>query len=134
MQIVAGFQFLGWVEDDISTERNTLIQNLTIWGITCIATASVISGLDAGIKFLSLLAFLLGLQLQFLVFTMDDSKFLMNPIVQETGYFMQNGIFQMNTWTDAFGQLRPGNGRAVDGGASPTWFMDSWVVFYQAWW
>ena len=134
VQIVAGFQFLGWVDDDISVDRTTTIQNLTIWAITCVATASVVSGLNAGIKFLSLLAFFLGLLLQFLVFAMDDSKFLMNLIVQETGYFMQHGIFLYNSWTDAFGQLREGSGRAIDGGASPTWFMDAWVVFYQAWW
>jgi choline-glycine betaine transporter len=109
------------------------VQNLTIWGITAIATASVISGLNAGVKFLSLLAFILGMVLQFLVFTMDDSKFLMNLIVQEVGYFLQNSIFGLNFWTDAFGQLRPGGGRAAEG-AAPTWFMDSWVVFYQAWW
>lgn len=113
--------------------RSTTIQNLTIWGITCIATISVISGLDAGVKFLSLLAFILGLLLQLLVFTMDDSKFLLNLIVQETGYFLQHSLGQLNTWTDAFGQLRPGNGRAIEG-AAPTWFMDAWVIFYQAWW
>lgn len=77
---------------------------------------------------------MLGLLLQFLVLTMDDSKFLMNLIVQETGYFLQNSIAQLNFWTDAFGQLREGNGRASDGGASPEWFMENWVVFYQAWW
>jgi choline-glycine betaine transporter len=32
INIVAGFQFLGWVDDDVSQDRLTLIQNLTIWG------------------------------------------------------------------------------------------------------
>jgi uncharacterized membrane protein YjjP (DUF1212 family) len=88
------------------------VQNLTIWGITAIATASVISGLNAGVKFLSLLAFILGMVLQFLVFTMDDSKFLMNLIVQEVGYFLQNSIFGLNWsappgWWSRCGRRRP---------------------------
>jgi choline-glycine betaine transporter len=52
------------------------------------------SGLHAGVKFLSQLALFLGMVLTVLVFIMDDSKFLMNVIVQETGYYLQWGIFR----------------------------------------
>ena len=37
-------------------------------------------------------------------------------------------------WTDAFGQLVPGEGRNVDGHGSATWWMGDWTVFYMAWW
>jgi choline/glycine/proline betaine transport protein len=53
IQIVAGFQFLGWVDSDASEDRLTTVQMLTIWGVTLVATASVVSGLQAGVKFLS---------------------------------------------------------------------------------
>eukprot|EP00977_Amphora_coffeiformis_P023952 scaffold14782_cov174-Amphora_coffeaeformis.AAC.5 len=53
IQIVAGFQFLGWVDSDASEDRLSNVQMLTIWGVTLIATASVVSGLQAGVKFLS---------------------------------------------------------------------------------
>ena len=43
INIVAGFQFLGWVDDDLDQDRITTIQNLTIWGITAMATASEIA-------------------------------------------------------------------------------------------
>lgn len=125
---------MGWVDEDISEDKLSRIQNGTIWGITVIATISVISGLNAGIKFLSLLAFFLGMLLLFLVFVMDNTKFLMNLIVQEVGYFCQWNFFELNFWTDAFAQLRPGEGRAVDGLAGSTTWMDGWMVFYQAWW
>jgi len=59
MQIVAGFQFLGWVDADASDDELTRIQIITIWGVTLIATASVVSGLHAGVKFLSQLGTLL---------------------------------------------------------------------------
>jgi choline-glycine betaine transporter len=52
------------------------------------------SGLHAGVKFLSQLALALGMVLTMLVFIMDDSKFLLNLIVQEVGYYFQWSIFR----------------------------------------
>jgi choline-glycine betaine transporter len=52
------------------------------------------SGLHAGVKFLSQLALGLGMVLTMLVFIMDDSKFLLNLIVQEVGYYFQWSIFR----------------------------------------
>jgi choline-glycine betaine transporter len=52
------------------------------------------SGLQAGVKFLSQLALSLGMILTLLVFIMDDSKFLMNLMVQEVGYYFQWSIFR----------------------------------------
>jgi len=134
IQAVVGFQYLGWVRDDLSEDETSTVQNVTIWGITMIATISVLSGLSAGIKTLSFIAFLLGMFLLFLVFAMDDTKYLLNLQVQEVGYFLQNSILQLNFWTDAFGQLREGNGRAVDGNGAEAWWMNAWMIFYQAWW
>ena len=95
IQVVAGFQFLGWIEADATQERLSSIQAITIWAITVVATASVMSGLSAGIKTLSFVAFLLGMVLLFMVFVMDNTKFLLNLIVQEIGYFFQWSIFQV---------------------------------------
>ena len=134
ISITTGFQVLGWVDADASQDRITLIQNLTIWGITAIATCSVISGLHKGVQLLSQIAFALGILLFFLIFTMDNTKFLMNLQVQEVGYYLQWSVIQLNFWTDAWGQLREGEGRSVDGQAAAAWWMDAWMVFYQAWW
>lgn len=59
---------------------------------------------------------------------------MLNLQVQEIGYYAQWSIYQLNFWTDAFGQLREGEGRATDGQAAEAWWMDAWMVFYQAWW
>ena len=40
----------------------------------------------------------------------------------------------MPFWTDAFGQLDPGEGRNIDGHGSANWWMGDWTVFYMAWW
>jgi hypothetical protein len=134
IQLVVGFQYLGWIEEDASESKIDTIRNLTIWGITVLATASVLSGVHAGIKFLSFVAFLLGMFLLTMVFVLDDTKFLINLNVQEVGYFLQHSLLELNFWTDAFGQLREGGGRASDGNASAVWWMDAWMIFYQAWW
>jgi hypothetical protein len=134
IQLVVGFQYIGWVDEDASEEKIKTIRNLTVWGITLISTASVMSGMNAGIKILSYVAFLLGMFLLTMVFVLDDTKFLMNLNVQEVGYFLQHSLLELNFWTDAFGQLREGEGRATDGNASSVWWMDAWMIFYQAWW
>lgn len=40
----------------------------------------------------------------------------------------------LNFQTDVFGQLNPGEGRAIDGKAAATWWMASWTIFYIGWW
>jgi choline-glycine betaine transporter len=75
INIVAGFQFLGWVDYDVTQERLTLIQNLTIWGVTTVATISVLSGLHQGVQLLSKVAFAIGMLLFFLIFTMVSYSF-----------------------------------------------------------
>lgn len=59
---------------------------------------------------------------------------MFNLMVQTIGYYFQKCIFQIPFWTDAYGQLVPGEGRAIDGQSAPTWWMNGWTVFYMAWW
>eukprot|EP00542_Grammatophora_oceanica_P014072 CAMPEP_0194035190 /NCGR_PEP_ID=MMETSP0009_2-20130614/7648_1 /TAXON_ID=210454 /ORGANISM="Grammatophora oceanica, Strain CCMP 410" /LENGTH=917 /DNA_ID=CAMNT_0038676457 /DNA_START=171 /DNA_END=2924 /DNA_ORIENTATION=- len=133
-QIVAGLQRIGLVDQDISESREEGIQVLIVWGITLIATASVVSGLNNGIKYLSILAFCIGLLLIFLLLILEKTSYVLNLQVQSVGYYLQTALFQINFWTDAFGQLKEGEGRAIDGHAAEDWWMDSWTVFYMAWW
>jgi hypothetical protein len=51
-------------------------------------------------------------------------------IVQTTGNVIQNSFFQLPFHTDAFGQLREGEGRAIDDHAAAAWWMDAWTIFY----
>jgi choline/glycine/proline betaine transport protein len=134
IEIVSGLIYLGWVDKYSREDQITSIVATTVWVITIICTASVISGVHGGIRLLSIVAIVVGLFLLCLVLFMDDTKFLLNLIVQETGYYLQNSVFVLNFWTDAFGQLREGSGRAIDGKAAEEWWMDAWGVFYVAWW
>lgn len=60
MQIMAGLQRVGWVNTDITEEQREKGLIAVIWVVTLIATASVVSGLNVGIKHLSNIAFYLG--------------------------------------------------------------------------
>jgi choline-glycine betaine transporter len=133
LQIVEGLLYIGWVDASSQTSNITSIQISTIWLLTMFSTVSVIWGLRGGIQFICWSAMIVAVVLLLLVFVLDDSTYLLNLIVQEIGYYLQNSIFELNLWTDAFAQLREGSGRAVDGkSADQTWAND-WIVFYQAW-
>lgn len=133
-QLAAGLQYVGAIDEGISEERLQTVHVLYIWVITCIATSSVISGLNLGMKYLSQLGFGLGMVLLTLVFIMEKTNFLLNLIVQEVGFYFQWSVFTLNFHTDAFGQLRESEGRAVDGKAAAAWWMDAWTIFYIGSW
>lgn len=131
IQLAAGMKKLGWIDpssDPVTT--NVAI----IWVITAFATLSVVSGLKVGIKILSVLGFGLGCLLLFLSFVMEKSYYLLNVLVQTTGVYLQWNIFQLPFWTDAFGGLKSGEGRAIDGNTAAAEWMGWWTVFYMAWW
>jgi len=135
MQIITGAGRLGWFDRDSLTEDElTNKYVIVIWSITLVATISVVTGLDVGVKFLSQLGFSLGMVLLIACSAMENTAFLYNLLVQTVGYYFQWGIFQVPFWTDAFGQLEDGEGRAQDGNSAATWWMNGWTVFYMAWW
>jgi choline/glycine/proline betaine transport protein len=134
VEIVSGLIYLGWVDQYSRVDYIVGIETTAVWVITIVCTASAISGVHGGIRLLSLIACCCGVFLLGSIFFLDDSKFLLNLIVQEVGYFMQYNIFLLNFWTDAFGQLREGSGRAIDGKSAEVWWMDAWSVFYICWW
>jgi choline/glycine/proline betaine transport protein len=135
VEIVSGLIYLDWVDEYSRQDYITGIETTSVWVITVICTASAISGVHGGIRLLSIVAICAGLLLLCFVFFLDDSKFLLNLIVQEFGYYLQTSVFLLNFWTDAFGQLRQGPESSVDGAAAQTpWMEETWLLFYQAWW
>ena len=140
MQIAAGLQRIGWVDKGLSGDEMTDVQTAIIWIVTVIATISVMTGLDVGIKYLSMFAFCLGMILTFVIMIMDRTNYLLNLMVQTIGHFFQFGIWLLPFHADAFGQLREGEGRTTDvrtdewgegtdAGAAAWWF-DAWTIFY----
>ncbi len=94
------------------------VQLVLIASITAAATASVVSGLNRGIKRLSELNLILGLALLLFLFVAGPTWFLMDAFVQNLGSYFSNLVgmtfqtyaFQSNDWKGA------------------------WTLFYWAWW
>ena len=123
------FQVVGGLRR-INNQIEETLQNhiIAIWGITVVATASVVSGLKLGIRRLSEVCFAIGMLLMLVVFFYDDTWYMLNLYVQSCGNYLQ-WIVQLGFHTDAFAQL----GNAPDGKEVSNW-MNSWTIFYWGWW
>merc|ERR1740133_413869 len=114
-----------------------------IWGITAIATISVVSGVHVGIKILSQLAFSLGLFILVIVFFAGSTEFYLNNMSSSVGYYFHYAFTKLGWHTDAYAQLGFGEGAAPDMlgasksdqvyGGAPS-FMSGWTIFYWGWW
>lgn len=111
-QINAGLEYL------IGIEQSIIMQVLLILGITLIATFSVVSGIDKGVKFLSEQNIRIGAILMIFVIIVGPTLFVFDSFVQNFGsYFSQ--VVQLGFWTESYEQT--------------TW-QNGWTVFYWSWW
>ena len=127
-QIVEGMQRIGSVAEDASEEDLRRSRLWVVWMITACATVSVVSGLHYGIKALSQVVVALGAFLWTTVVWMDQTQFALNAVVQTTGDYLQ-WLPKLSWRTDAFGQLKAGEGRFGDNPADGTSWMDDNTVF-----
>ncbi|MFU8831595.1 MAG: BCCT family transporter [Wenzhouxiangella sp.] len=89
-----------------------------IMTITTIAVLSVISGLDRGLKWLSVVNLALALILLLFVAAAGPTLFLLRFLLDSTGSYLQQ-LIGMSLNTDAIG--------------GSAWHKD-WTLFYWAWW
>ena len=111
-QINAGLHFLFGVNNSIPS------QLLLIAGITIIATASVVSGLDRGIRWLSTLAVFLAVPLFVYVVVAGPTDVALRSIVTHSGHYLST-IAQQGFWSHL--------------GGSTEW-QGNWTLFYWGWW
>ena len=112
-QINSGLNFL------FGVEKNTEIQMLLILGITLVATTSVVSGVDKGIRRLSEANIALAFILMLFLLIGGPTLFLLNSTVQNIGHYLQDLLF-LGSWTDPYRM-------------DSTWQSD-WTLFYWTWW
>ena len=79
-------------------------QTATIIVMTIVANISVVLGLHKGIQVLSTITFSLGLFVLIATLLLDNTWFLLNPVVQSTGHYLQ-WVLQIGFRTDSFEQL-----------------------------
>ncbi|MEM6444969.1 MAG: BCCT family transporter [Cyanobacteria bacterium P01_D01_bin.123] len=111
-QVNAGFNFL------VGLPVNTPIQVGLILIITGFATASVVSGLDAGVRRLSELNMILAAVFMSFVLLVGPTLFILGSFVQVVGYYAAS-LPTLSFWTETF---------------EGTAWQNSWTVFYWGWW
>jgi len=111
-QVNAGFNFL------VGLPIEPRVQVGLIAIITGLATASVVSGLDAGVRRLSELNMILAAVFMSFVLIVGPTLFILGTFVQVTGYYVAS-LPTLSFWTETF-----------SGG---TW-QNGWTVFYWGWW
>jgi choline/carnitine/betaine transport len=115
-QVNAGLQFVfGWPEQSITA------QIILIAIITSMAVASLVSGLHAGIKWLSNINMVIAGSLMIFLYVAGPTNHLFNSVVQNTGEYISD-LVNRSFWTASYSS-----------GDKSSWFS-SWTVFYWGWW
>lgn len=112
IQINSGLSYL------FQTPVGVGVQVLLIVVITLMATGSVFSGLDRGIRRLSELNMVLALALMGFVLLAGPTVHLLQALVQNTGMYLSN-IFSMTFNLYAY---------------QPSGWLGGWTLFYWGWW
>ncbi|WPR76086.1 BCCT family transporter [Algoriphagus sp. NG3] len=111
-------QVSGGLSHVFGTANNVWIQVGLIAGITAVATVSVVSGVDKGVKVLSEWNVRIAGLLLLFVLIFGPTLFVFKSFIQNMGIYM-NELIEVSTWTEAF--------------VNKGWQGD-WTVFYWAWW
>jgi len=139
-QITTGFEGMDWLPDPCDKECKRDVYLVIIWGITVIATASVVSGIGYGIKTLSQISVLSAGFIWLVALFAGDTWFYWNSITQTVGYYFHYSLTELGWRTDAFAQLDWGSGGTPDmAGASKisdagSSYINDWTIFYWGWW
>ncbi len=112
LQINAGLNYL------FDLPQTVPVQIVLIAVVTAVATLSVLSGLDVGIRRLSEGNLILAILLMLFVLVAGPTEFLFRAFVQNTGLYLDN--FLERTFRLYAYEPR-------------TWLSD-WTLFYWAWW
>jgi choline/glycine/proline betaine transport protein len=103
----------------------TAIQVSLIVIITLLATLSVVSGLNKGIKLLSNSNMVAAGLLLLMIFILGPTGHLLDAFIQNIGEYLSSFI-RMSLWTEAY-QAPAENG-------DPARWQNNWTIFYWAWW
>jgi choline/glycine/proline betaine transport protein len=115
-QVNAGLQFVfGWPEQSVG------VQIALIAIITSMAVASLVSGLHAGIKWLSNINMVIAGSLMVFLYIAGPTNHLLSSVVQNAGEYV-NDLVTRSFWTASYSS-----------GDKSSWFS-SWTVFYWGWW
>ena len=111
-QVNSGLNYLFGIEISVQT------QVFLIGIITLIATASVLSGINSGVRRLSELNIYLAALLLLFVLVFGPTLFILNAYGQSVGAYIES-FFYTSLWAESFQR---------------TGWQNDWTIFYWAWW
>lgn len=111
-QVSAGLYYLFGITD------SPITQVLLITGITLIATASVVLGVDKGVRVLSEWNIRIAAVFLLFMIILGPTLYIFDSFTQNIGYYIQNMI-SLGFWTESYQQTN---------------WQNNWTVFYWAWW
>jgi len=111
-QVSAGLEHVFKINDSLQT------QVILIIAITLAATASVVSGLDQGVKKLSELNINLGAVLLIFIIIIGPTIFILDSFTQNIGNYISH-FFEKSFWTESYKQSN---------------WQNQWTIFYWSWW
>ncbi|AHM58744.1 choline/carnitine/betaine transporter [Flammeovirgaceae bacterium 311] len=100
------------IDNDVTTQISLIA------GITAIATISVVTGVEKGVRILSEWNIRIAMFILVAVLFLGPTVFILGSYVQNTGSYLGN-FLQLAFWNEAF--------------SNRNWQGD-WTVFYWAWW
>lgn len=112
MQINSGLKEL------FGVPYSQVVQSVIIFFITLVATLSLLSGLNKGIRRLSELNILMCVLLLLFVLFAGPTSFLIGSFVEYSGAYLQNLVSSM-TWVHSLGSVE---------------WRSQWTILYWAWW
>jgi Choline-glycine betaine transporter len=113
VQLNYGLSVLFHIPDSLGAKAALIVLSVVI------ATISVTSGVDKGIRILSELNVVLALGLILFILFMGDTEFLLNALVLNVGDYV-NRFMGMTLNSFAFDR--------------PVEWMNNWTLFFWAWW
>ncbi|MEX0730047.1 MAG: BCCT family transporter [Aquisalimonadaceae bacterium] len=116
MQVNGGLSYLF----DSIPSSSVPLQIALVIVITGMATASLLLGLDKGIKRLSEINMVMAVSLLLFVFIVGPTVLILNTFAQTTGTYVQD-LIETTFWINAFGLGDDG-------------WLQGWTLFYWAWW
>ncbi len=111
-QVNAGLSYLFGITD------SPITQVVLIGIITLMATASVVLGIDKGVRVLSEWNVRIAAVFLLFMIILGPTLFIFDSFTQNTGYYLQN-VLALGFWTESYQQTN---------------WQNNWTVFYWAWW
>jgi len=138
-QLAAGLQRMN---PDIPNNPGESTQLYIIWVVTLIATLSVMTGLEFGIRRISEVTFVFGIFVLAMMLFMDNIWFIIDYFMEEIGFHI-NHLFELSFAAQGFEIWMPSDSRDLINTGGFDWAYDwltldywasNWTIFYWAWW